>query len=96
MSKIESKQISNENIQIIDNIEETDNEITEEQSSLNQKTQELVDLLINNLNDSSTSVRDLPYAQWAKLIFLISNKVENPNPYHEGKSISTMYKSSSY
>ena len=96
MSKIESKQISNENIQIIDNIEETDNEITEEQSSLNQKTQELVYLLINNLNDSSTSVRDLPYAQWVKLIFLISNKVENPNLYHEGKSISTMYKSSSY
>ena len=56
MSKIAGKQISNENIQIIDNIEETDNEITEEQSSLNQKTQELVDLLINNLNDSSTSV----------------------------------------
>ena len=36
---------------------------TEEQSSLNQKTEKLVDLLINLLNDSNTSVRDVPYTK---------------------------------
>ena len=92
MLKMESKQISNEDIRNIDDIEETDIGMTEERPSLNQETEELVDFLINLLNDSNISARDVPYAKWAKLISLILHKIVNPKIYDEGKSISTMYK----
>ena len=61
--KKESKQISNEDIRNIDGNKETDIGMTEERPSLNQETEELVDFLINLLNDSNISVRDVPYAK---------------------------------
>ena len=49
MSKMGSKQISIENIRNIQDIEETDIGMTEERFSLNQKTEELVDILNKSL-----------------------------------------------
>ena len=49
MSKMGSKQISIENIRNIHDIEETDIGMTEERFSLNQKTEELVDILNKSL-----------------------------------------------
>lgn len=72
MSKMKSKQITNENTQNIDNIVQTDIKITEKKSSLNQKIKELVHFSMYLLNDSNTCVKNVPYDKPAKLISLNS------------------------